>query len=115
MGTPHDHSRYISDDHAHDGIDRRGFLQCMAWAGTGLLWTLQGGVPKAMAMNALGGLEDRARKEILFAQISDSHIGFDKEANRDVTATLQLAVAKLNALPQTPALVLHTGDIPQLA
>src|SRR3954470_5362218 len=108
-------SDFISHDHEHDGVDRRGFLQCMAWAGTGLLWTLQSGVPKAMAMSALGGLDDRARGEIFFAQISDSHIGFDKEANKDVTATLQEAVARLNALPQTPALVLHTGDITQLA
>ena len=22
-----------------DGIDRRGFLKCIAWAGTGLVWT----------------------------------------------------------------------------
>ena len=27
-----------------DGVDRRGFLQCMAWAGTGLVWTVTGGV-----------------------------------------------------------------------
>src|SRR5258708_199936 len=27
-----------------DGIDRRGFLECMAWAGTGVLWTIAGGV-----------------------------------------------------------------------
>jgi plastocyanin len=122
MGTPPNDdgrdarpSRYITHDHADDGIDRRGFLQCMAWAGTGLLWTLQGGVPKAMAMGALGGLDEQARRAIFFAQISDSHIGFDKEANKDVTATLEQAVAKLNALPRTPAFVLHTGDISQLS
>ena len=37
-------SDYSSHDHEHDGIDRRGFLHCMAWAGTGLLWTISGGV-----------------------------------------------------------------------
>jgi plastocyanin len=108
-------SRYITHDHDEDGIDRRGFLQCMAWAGTGLLWTLQGGIPKAAAMSALGGMDERTKGEIFFAQISDSHIGFDKEANKDVTATLQLAVDRLNALPKRPALVLHTGDISQLS
>ncbi|MBV9879526.1 MAG: metallophosphoesterase [Gemmatirosa sp.] len=108
-------SRYIADDHAEDGIDRRGFLQCMAWAGTGLLWTMQSGVPKAMAMSALGGADALAAKDVFFAQISDSHIGFDKEANKDVTATLQQAVARLNALPRRPAFVLHTGDISQLS
>ena len=56
-----------------------------------------------------------AEKSIFFAQISDSHIGFSKDANKDVTATLQDAVVKLNALPQSPAFVLHTGDITQLA
>jgi 3',5'-cyclic-AMP phosphodiesterase len=120
MATPHDDarperpSRYITHDHADDGVDRRGFLQCMAWAGTGLLWTLQGGVPKAAAMGTPADLDVRAR-DVLFAQISDSHIGFDKEANRDVTATLQQAVDRLNALPRRPAFVLHTGDISQLS
>src|SRR5206468_2722553 len=98
-----------------DGIDRRGFLQCMAWAGTGLLWTMQSGVPKAMAMSALGGMDARTKESIFFAQISDSHIGFNKEANKDVTATLQSAVDKLNALSRRPALVLHTGDISQFS
>jgi 3',5'-cyclic-AMP phosphodiesterase len=106
---------YIRHDHGEDGIDRRGFLNCMAWAGTGLLWTLQGGVPKAAAMSALGTLDEQAAKDVFFAQISDSHIGFDKAANKDVTATLQQAVDRLNALPRTPAFVLHTGDISQLS
>jgi hypothetical protein len=34
-------------DHNHDGIDRRGFLRCMAWAGTGALCVLEGGVLKS--------------------------------------------------------------------
>jgi hypothetical protein len=30
------------------GIDRRGALECMIWAGTGVIWTLSGGgVPKS--------------------------------------------------------------------
>ena len=120
MASAHDDhrgrpSRLITHDHGEDGIDRRGFLQCMAWAGTGLLWSMHAGVPKAMAMGALGGMDAAAKEGIFFAQISDSHIGFDKEANKDVTATLQAAVDKLNALPKRPALVLHTrmpGDRP---
>src|SRR5579872_7392947 len=108
-------SRYITTDTADDGIDRRGFLRCMAWAGTGVVWGLKGGIPTSFSVNRLGSLSDSELKSIFFAQISDSHIGFNKDANKDVTATLQEAVAKLNALPQTPALVLHTGDITQLA
>ena len=98
-----------------DGVDRRGFLRCMAWAGTAAVWGMSGGVPKSFALGRLGSLTDAERKSIFFAQISDSHIGFAKEANKDVTGTLQAAVAKLNELPQRPSLVLHTGDITQLA
>src|SRR4051794_19498921 len=108
-------SNYISDDHSEDGIDRRGFLRCMAWAGTATAWGLAGGIPTSFALNRLQFLTESQKKSIFFTQISDSHIGFSKEANKDVTATLQEAVAKLNSLPQAPALVLHTGDITQLA
>ncbi len=108
-------SNFITTDASDDGIDRRGFLSCMAWAGTGLLWGLAAGVPNSFPMRRVPFLTDAERKSIFFAQISDSHIGFSKEANKDVTTTLQEAVARLNALPQRPAFVLHTGDITQLA
>jgi Icc protein len=94
-----------------DDVDRRGFLSCMAWAGTGLLWTMSGGVPKS----GLLGARQPAKDDLFFVQISDSHIGFSKAANADVTATMQSAVAKINALPVQPAFLLHTGDISQLA
>jgi 3',5'-cyclic AMP phosphodiesterase CpdA len=108
-------SNYITADHNDDGIDRRGFLRCMAWAGTGVVWALEAGLPVSIPLGRITSLTDDQRKSIFFAQISDSHIGFNKEANKDVTATLQEAVAKVNALPQRPAFVLHTGDITQLA
>jgi 3',5'-cyclic-AMP phosphodiesterase len=108
-------SNYITQDESEDGVDRRGFLRCMAWTGTGIVWGLSGGVPASFSLSRLTSLTDEQRKSIFFAQISDSHIGFNKDANKDVTATLQEAVAKLNALPQNPAFVLHTGDITQLA
>ena len=108
-------SEYIEHDHQHDGVDRRGFLKCMAWAGTGVVWVMSGGVPKAFAMTSLDTLNEAQKNEVLFAQISDSHIGFSKAANQDVAATLQLAVDRLNAMPKAPALVLHTGDITQLS
>src|SRR5256885_6041951 len=108
-------SNYIKKDESDDGIDRRGFLRCMAWAGTATAWGMAGGIPKSFAVSRLPFLTETERKSIFFVQISDSHIGFNKEANKDVTATLTQAVAKVNALPQSPALVLHTGDITQLA
>ena len=94
-----------------DDVDRRGFLSCMAWAGTGLLWTMSGGVPKS----GIIGAQSPAKGELFFVQISDSHIGFSKAANADVTTTMQAAIAKINALPVQPSFLLHTGDISQLA
>ncbi|HEV2279795.1 MAG TPA: metallophosphoesterase [Acidobacteriaceae bacterium] len=98
-----------------DGIDRRGFLSCMAWAGTGLLWTMVGGVPvsKLFAATGAGGKQAGDHGDFSFVQISDSHIGFNKAANQDVTGTLKLAIDKINGLPAQPDLLLHTGDITQ--
>jgi hypothetical protein len=109
-------SDQILHDHTGDGIDRRGFLKCMAWAGTGALWAVQGGVLRSMPVDGRVGAAVEAMKgALVFAQISDSHIGFNKAANPDVTATLQEAVDRLNRLPVRPAFVLHTGDITQLS
>jgi 3',5'-cyclic-AMP phosphodiesterase len=102
----------IVHDHNDDGIDRRGFLKCMAWAGTGALCVMQGGVLRSYALCGTGGTGKHDLKgELSFVQISDSHMGFSKPANPDVTATLQAAIDKINALPQAPAFLLHTGDI----
>ena len=109
-------SSYIDDDTSDDGIDRRGFLKCMAWAGTGMLWAIDGGVLSSTAIERVGRhAADPHRGELLFVQISDSHIGFDKAANHDVTATLQQAISRINALPRQPAFLLHTGDVSQLS
>ena len=94
---------------AGDGIDRRNFLSCMAWAGTGLLWTMAGGVPTSKLFAA--STAPAPKSSFSFVQISDSHIGFNKAANQDVTGTLKLALDKINRLPGTPDLLLHTGDI----
>src|SRR5881227_223295 len=108
-------SNYIATDTSEDGIDRRGFLRCMVWAGTATVWGLSAGIPTSFALNRLPFLTDVQRKSIFFAQISDSHIGFSKETNKDVTATLQETVARINALPQSPDLLIHTGDLTHLS
>jgi 3',5'-cyclic-AMP phosphodiesterase len=110
-------SDYISHDHEHDGIDRRGFLQCMAWAGTGLLWTVSGGVlaSRTLAQIAKAGDSLPTATDLSFLQISDSHIGFNKEANKDVTATFKIALDRINAMPTPPSFLIHTGDISQLS
>jgi len=106
----------IIHDHNHDGIDRRGFLKCMAWAGTGVLFTVCGGVLKSYALDKImTGQAVPARGELSFVQISDSHIGFNKEANKDVVGTLQAAIDRINALPTPPAFLLHTGDLSHLS
>jgi 3',5'-cyclic-AMP phosphodiesterase len=103
-------SKRIVYNHNHDGIDRRGFLECMAWAGTGLVWTVSGGV---LTSRAFG--QPAAEGELHFVQISDSHIGFNKAANPDVVGTLQAAVDRIGALPQPPEFIIHTGDLSHTA
>jgi len=107
----------ILHDHNHDGIDRRGFLKCMAWAGTGALCVMQGGVLKSYGLSRLSDLGGRAPAagELSFAQISDSHMGFNKPANPDVAGTLKAAVDKINGLSTAPEFLLHTGDISHLS
>src|SRR6266540_173764 len=100
-------------DHNHDGVDRRGFLKCMAWAGTGALCVMQGGVLKSYALPEAA--KKKVTGELSFVQISDSHIGFNKPTNPDVIATLKAAVDKINALPRQPEFLLHTGDISHLS
>jgi 3',5'-cyclic-AMP phosphodiesterase len=104
---------------AGDGIDRRNFLGCMVWAGTGLLWSMVGGVPTsrllAQPMNT-GAPGTGKVEDFSFVQISDSHIGFNKGANPDVTGTLTKAIGKINTKPpgmKAPDFVIHTGDITQ--
>ena len=94
-------------------IDRRGLLKCMTWVGTGLIWTISGGVPSSRLLGA--PKKKPASSNFSFVQISDSHIGFNKPANPDVTATLQAAVDKINGLPFKPEFLIHTGDLTHLA
>ena len=102
-------------DHNHDGIDRRGFLKCMAWAGTGALCVIQGGVLKSYSLSRLSDLGANKVGELSFVQISDSHMGFNKAANPDVVGTLKAAVDKINDLAMPPEFMLHTGDISHLS
>ena len=109
----------IVHDHSNDGIDRRGFLKCMAWAGTGVLWSVNGGIltSRALGQTLAPGSADLAKSSssLNFVQISDSHIGFKKPANPDVGATFRETVARINALPAAPEFILHTGDLTHLA
>ena len=106
----------ILHDHNHDGVDRRGFLKCMAWAGTGAFCVMQGGVLKSYSLSQLSDLSSEPSPgQLSFVQISDSHMGFNKPANTDVVGTFQTAIDKINKLPVAPEFMLHTGDISHLS
>ena len=95
------------------GVDRRGFLQCMAWTGTGLLWSVAGGVlsSKPIGAGRAEAADAASAPTFSFAQISDTHIGFKGEANRDVMATFEAAISRIKALDPKPAFLIHTGDL----
>ncbi len=97
-----------------EGIDRRGALECMIWAGTGVLWTMVAGVPRSSLLGISPANAQPARG-FTFLQISDSHIGFKAPANPNPVATLEEAIAKGGTLPQKPAFMIHTGDITHLS
>src|SRR5579872_7429779 len=80
----------------------------MAWAGTGVLWSIGSGV---LSSQAFGQKIKTPKGALHFVQISDSHMGFDKPANPNVGATLQIAIDRINALPVAPDFVIHTGDL----
>src|SRR4029453_9816575 len=105
-------NNYIIQNENPDGIDRRGFLKCMAWAGTGVLWTMSGGV---LTSKLLGAPAPLIGGDFSFVQISDSHIGFNKDAKKDVIGTLEKAIATIHALPARPDFVLHAGDLSDLS
>jgi Icc protein len=92
-----------------DRIDRRGFLECMAWTGTAIVWTAAGGVLSSRLVAPVAAAEALAGA-FSFVQISDTHVGFKGQANSDAAATLQQVIDRVNALQPRPAFVLHTGD-----
>jgi 3',5'-cyclic AMP phosphodiesterase CpdA len=95
------------------GLNRRKVLACMTWVGTGVLWSVSGGIPHAIGI--VGEAKAAETRGLTFAQISDSHVGFDKPANPNARGTLEEAIAKVNALPKKPAFMIHTGDISHLS
>src|SRR6516162_250491 len=101
------------ENHRGDGIDRRGMLKCMAWVGTGLIWGVGGGVPSSRVFSQQAASD--TKPTFSFVQISDSHLGFARAPNRDVAGTLKQTINRINALPERPAFVLHTGDLTHLA
>lgn len=104
-----------SDSGLTDPSRRRAFACLGAWSGAAVIWGLSGGVPRAFGMTSDNKVMQAAKGRFTFAQISDTHVGFNKAANPDVLGTLRRAVGDINALPQQPAFVVHTGDITHLS
>jgi 3',5'-cyclic AMP phosphodiesterase CpdA len=103
----------VSEFDRENGLNRRKLLECMTWVGTGVLWTIAGGVPHSVGI--IGEAKAAETRGLNFVQISDSHVGFDKPANPNARGTLEEAIAKVNALAEKPAFMIHTGDISHLS
>jgi 3',5'-cyclic AMP phosphodiesterase CpdA len=101
-----------SHDDKTDGVSRRKVLECMTWAGTGVLWTVAGGIPTSLGIMGEAAAQTAG---MTFLQISDSHVGFDKPANPNALGTLEEAIVKVKALPAKPSFMIHTGDITHLS
>ena len=107
-----DHDR-AGQDGEKDSPSRRKILECMTWAGTGVLWTIAGGVPYSLGL--LGEAKAQEAGGLTFMQISDSHIGFNKPVNPNVAGTLEEAIGRIKAMPVKPSFLIHTGDITHLS
>ncbi len=107
----HDHG----DDGGGDKLTRRHALECMIWAGTGVLWTVAGGVPKSLDLIDRAAAKEALTSGFTFLQISDSHVGFDKAANPHAIDTLKEAMDHVKGLKTKPSFMIHTGDITHLS
>ena len=96
---------------------RRAALRCMAFGGAGTLFALSGGIltPIDLAVAAASPSTMARAGKPLFVQISDTHIGFNKDANPNVNGTLARSIELVNAMGEQPALIIHTGDITHLS
>src|SRR5260370_7364858 len=104
-------NRFVNSTTNGDGIDRRGFLECMAWVGTGVAWAVSGGV---LTSRVFGQEKATDKADFTFVQISDSHIGFAKDPNKDVAGTLNQTIPPINDLKKHPYFLLHTTHFTHL-
>lgn len=96
-------------------LTRRHALECMAWAGTGVLWTVSGGIPRSLGLLDAAQAAEVPQSALTFLQISDSHLGFDKEKPVTAIDTLMEAIDKVKVMPVKPSFMIHTGDITHLS
>ncbi|HEV7491303.1 MAG TPA: metallophosphoesterase, partial [Rhodanobacteraceae bacterium] len=100
----------------HAQLERRKALGCLAaWSGAAVVWTIAGGVPRALGVTTSGKSVATPAKAFTFVQISDTHVGFHKDANPDVIGSFRRAIGDINGLSEAPAFVVHTGDVSHLS
>ncbi len=106
--------RFRHEEEGPASPGRREALGCLAaWSGAAVVWSIAGGVPRTVCATGTG--KSAATNGFTFVQISDTHVGFNKPANPDVVGSLRRAIGEINALPATPAFVVHTGDVSHLS
>jgi 3',5'-cyclic AMP phosphodiesterase CpdA len=96
------------------GMTRRQLIRHGAWFGAAVVLTVAGGEVISHVAGSTGAAQ-QATPALRFAQISDSHIGFNGPANPNVTDTFSHAIGQINSLGYTPDFVIHTGDLTHLA
>ena len=98
-------------------MKRRDFINHIGWTGLGFLWVVgENGLLTSCNIGDSASAQNLLNSSMLsFVQISDSHIGFDKPANKDAIGTFKKAINAINSLPTPPAFVIHTGDITHLS
>lgn len=97
-----------------NGMTRRQLLRHTAWFGAAVVLTVTGGeVISHINSQAAPAVADSYA--LRFVQISDSHIGFAGPANTAVTESFGEAINQVNALPNRPDFVIHTGDLTHLS
>ena len=105
----------MNEQNETTGQNRRGVLKCMLWAGTGVVWTVSGGVPRSMLLGSSAEAAEAPARDLSFVQISDSHIGFANAPNMDTPGTLREAIERVNQLKGNSSLMIHTGDVSHLS
>jgi 3',5'-cyclic AMP phosphodiesterase CpdA len=105
----------MDDDNSATIISRRAALKCAGWLGTGMLWSVVGGVPRTAGLIGSAEAAENVPSSFTFLQMSDPHIGFKKAPYTDVNGALTSAIAQVKARPVQPAFMLQTGDISHLA
>ncbi len=95
--------------------NRRDFLELVGVGGvvfaSGLTGCASRATPVAAAPNATALNAPPPADDFFFLQLTDTHWGFRGAPNPEADATLEKAVATINASPKIPDFIVFTGDL----